>query len=278
MTHSEEDRTCGKKEVDADALQAGEENPRGVEKPGGFFSLGGAPVPGLAAEKPGGFFSGPSSGEDGGVGFQPAPNNDLAVTGQAGSLPHEPEELLQKLAAPVPWKRGGRPTVLTPEVREQVCKLLSVGLSRRQAGAYLNIDPTTITHAAARDEEFARELERAQDLAQVPAMMSLLAASRKDWRAALSLLNRKQSAAPLSAEEKRQKHQERLEAVRKKSEITRLQSLMFYEEFWEKQARSEASEARKHADLANQKRVEQETRRAEEEKRFPRRKKRTAAD
>ena len=43
-------------------LLAGEECPRGVEKPGGFFSLPGAPSDPLAAEKPGGFFSGPSSG------------------------------------------------------------------------------------------------------------------------------------------------------------------------------------------------------------------------
>jgi hypothetical protein len=227
MTTSEKTMKCDHQEVDSDTLPAGDINPRGVEKPGGFFSLGGAPSPGLAAEKPGGFFSGPPSGEECGVGFEPAQNNGLAAMGQAGSLPHEePEELLQRLAAPVPWKRGGRPTVLTPEVREQVCKLLSVGLSRRQVGAYLNIDPTTITHASARDEEFARELQRAEELAAVPAMVSLVAASRKNWRAALTLLNRKPNPATLSAEEKQQRHQERLEQVRRKSEITRLQKRM----------------------------------------------------
>ena len=34
---------------------------RGAEKPWGFFSLGGAPIPGVGAEKPGGFFSGGKS-------------------------------------------------------------------------------------------------------------------------------------------------------------------------------------------------------------------------
>ncbi|MFN0017290.1 MAG: hypothetical protein ACKVP0_03460 [Pirellulaceae bacterium] len=153
------------------------------------------------------------------------------MAGQAGSLPHEEaEELLQRLAAPVPWNRGGRPTVLTPEIREQICKLISVGLSRRQVGAYLNIDPTTITHAAARDEEFARELQRADELVAVPAMISLVAASRKNWRAALTLLNRKKNPATLTPEEKQQRHQERLEQVRLKSEITKLKKRMSVDE------------------------------------------------
>ena len=64
MTTSEKNRKCDQQEVNNDTLHAGEGNPRGVEKPGGFFSLGGAPIPGLAAEKPGGFFSGPPSGEE----------------------------------------------------------------------------------------------------------------------------------------------------------------------------------------------------------------------
>jgi hypothetical protein len=111
MIMSDKYRTCDQNEVDGATLLTGEENPRGVEKPGGFFSLCGAPCTGLAAEKPGGFFSGPPSGGDGGAGFQPAQNEYLVVAGQAGSLPHEePEKLLQKLAAPVRWKRGGRPS------------------------------------------------------------------------------------------------------------------------------------------------------------------------
>jgi hypothetical protein len=231
MTTVETNKTCDTVEVNREALQPGEGNPRGVEKPGGIFSFGGAPSTPIAAEIPGGFFSGASSGEECGVGFQPAQNQSLAVDGQAGSLPYEEaEELLQRLAAPVPWNRGGRPTVLTPEIREQICKLISVGLSRRQVGAYLNIDPTTITHAAARDEEFARELQRADELVAVPAMISLVAASRKNWRAALTLLNRKKNPATLTPEEKKQKHQERLEQVRLKSEIARLKKRMCVDE------------------------------------------------
>jgi hypothetical protein len=169
MSLRKETTKCDQNQTQELTPLAGEENPRGVEKPEGFFRLGGAPSDPIAAEKPGGFFSGPSSGGEGGAGFQPAQNNDLEAMRQAGSLPHEEcEELLEKLAAPVPWKKGGRPTVLTPKVREEICKLLSVGLSRRQVGAYLKIDPTTITHAAERDAEFAREIQQAEDLVQVP--------------------------------------------------------------------------------------------------------------
>jgi hypothetical protein len=141
------------------------------------------------------------------------------------------------LAAPIPWKKGGRPTVLTPSVREEICKLLSVGLSRRQVGAYLKIDPTTITHAAERDAEFAREIQQAEDLVQVPAMVSLVAASRKNWRAALSLLNRKR---PLSEEEQKQRQQERLAAVRRKREVIRLDKLLELEAGREQYLRGQA--------------------------------------
>ena len=89
MTTSEQNRKCDQQEANNEALPPGEGNPRGVEKPGGFFSLSGAPMPRLAAEKPGGFFSGPPSGEECGVGVEPAQNKGLAAIGQAGSLPHE---------------------------------------------------------------------------------------------------------------------------------------------------------------------------------------------
>ncbi|MGI8981727.1 MAG: hypothetical protein ACR2FY_21060 [Pirellulaceae bacterium] len=247
MTVRKKTTKCDQNQTQELTPLAGEENPRGAEKPGGFFSLGGAPSDPLAAEKPGGFFSGPTSGgeaDGSGPDAERAPGREQSL-GQAGSLPHaghpeECEELLEKLAAPVPWKKGGRPTVLTPHVREEICKLLSVGLSRRQVGAYLKIDPTTITHAAERDAEFAREIQQAEDLVQVPAMVSLVAASRKNWRAALSLLNRKR---PLSEEEKKQRHQERLAAVRRKREVSRLDKLLELEAGRERYLRGKAIEA-----------------------------------
>ncbi len=70
----------------------------------------------------------------------------------------------------------------------------------------------------------------ADELVAVPAMVSLVAASRKNWRAALTLLNRKPNTATLSPEEKQQRHQERLEQVRRKSEIARLEKRMRVQE------------------------------------------------
>ena len=133
MKTVEQNNISGTVEVNRDALPAGDGNPRGAEKPQGFFSEYGAPCTPCAAEKPGGFFSGHPSGEAGesGVGFQPVQNQNLVVAedgvgkgfrGENSSRPltDEPEELLEKLASPVPWNRRGRPKVLTPEIREQI--------------------------------------------------------------------------------------------------------------------------------------------------------------
>ena len=115
---------------------------------------------------------------------------------------------------PAPWSRGGRPSVVTPEVREQVFKLLAVGMSRRQAGAYLDIDPTTITHAAKRDPEFAQNLKRAEELGSVRPLMTLMAVSRRNWRAAAWLVrHRKEVPEKLTPEEEEERHQERLRAA-----------------------------------------------------------------
>jgi hypothetical protein len=70
------------------------------------------------------------------------------------------QELLPELPGPVRMARGGRPTVLTPQVKEHLCLLLSLGLSRRQAAGYLDIDHSTISHAAERDPDSARGLAR----------------------------------------------------------------------------------------------------------------------
>jgi hypothetical protein len=73
-------------------------------------------------------------------------------------------EMLPELPRPARVMRSGRPTVMTPQVKEQLCLMLSLGLSRRQAASYLDIDHSTITHAAERDPDFARGLAKAEDL------------------------------------------------------------------------------------------------------------------
>jgi hypothetical protein len=74
------------------------------------------------------------------------------------------KEMLPEMPSPARIIGRGRPTVMTPQVKEQLCLMLSLGLSRRQAASYLDIDHTTITHAAERDPDFARGLAKAEDL------------------------------------------------------------------------------------------------------------------
>jgi len=209
----------------------GDSLPPGAEKPGPFFSESGAPAPGVAAEKPGGFFSGP-----------PAARQPALTARERGA---EPSADAPIDISPAPWSRGGRPTVLTPEVREQIFKLLAVGMSRRQAGAYLDIDPTTITHAAKREPEFAQNLQRAEQLGSVQPLMTLMAASKRNWRAAAWLLkHRKEAPEKPTPEEEEERHQENLLATRRNSELSRLRSRLTAEEREEDEARQKAKEDR----------------------------------
>src|SRR3954470_7066144 len=75
------------------------------------------------------------------------------------------EEVLPELpqVAPLIPRRG--PRVLPPDAVENFCRLLSVGLSRRQAAARLDIDPSTLSKAAQEDRELAALLQRAEDVA-----------------------------------------------------------------------------------------------------------------
>jgi hypothetical protein len=169
-----------------------------------------------------------------------------------------PEEGLPE---PAPLVRRGRKSVLTQRMQEQLCLLLSVGLSRRQAASYLDIDQSTISHAAGRDEGFAHSLKRAEDLAAVQPMMALIGASRKNWRAAAWLMAHKQKyPAALSDDEKGEQLAEKLADARHNVQYTRELTLI-------REAAREAEEARLHAkDLAR--------RQAERAERFPLRKKR----
>jgi hypothetical protein len=92
-------------------------------------------------------------------------------------------------------------------MQEQLCLLLSVGLSRRQAAAYLGIDHTTLSHSAARDADFSGDLKRAEDVAAGRPLLSIFDASRKSWRAAVWLVeHRRQHPPALTPEEKAERH------------------------------------------------------------------------
>ena len=63
----------------------------------------------------------------------------LALCAASGG-PRRDEGPLGTLPQPVLAAGRGRPKAVTPQIQEQLCLLLSVGLSRRQAAAYLGIE------------------------------------------------------------------------------------------------------------------------------------------
>ncbi len=129
------------------------------------------------------------------------------------------EDPLSRLPQPVLPSARGRPKVVTPQLQEQICLLLSVGLSRRQAAAYLGIDHTTLSHTATRDAEFSADLKRAEEVAAGRPMLSIFAASQRNWRAAVWLVeHRRLHPSPLTPEEKAERHQEDLEDARRTGE------------------------------------------------------------
>jgi hypothetical protein len=154
-----------------------------VEKPRGFFNTDGAPGTGVGVEKPGGFFNTEQNGDD------------------------RRRTLIAELGPATLPSRGGRPTVLSQEVKEQLYLLVAIGLSRRQAAAQLGIDPSTICRAAGRDEEFSANLRLAEEQSTIQPMATVIAASRTHWRAAAWLIRHKlRTAPPPTEDEKEEKH------------------------------------------------------------------------
>lgn len=125
-------------------------------------------------------------------------------------------------AATAALKQVGRPAVVTPAVAEQICLLVAIGFSRRQAAAYLGLSPAAITRAVARDPELGLELQRATELADLQPELTLMAEARKNWRAAAWYLQfRAKNPRPLSEEEKEERHRARLADERRSAEATR---------------------------------------------------------
>ncbi|MFN0019170.1 MAG: hypothetical protein ACKVP0_12980 [Pirellulaceae bacterium] len=155
------------------------------------------------------------------------------------------EEVLPELPKIPPLIRRRGPRVLTPETVEEFCRLLSVGLSRRQAAARLDIDPTTVSKAAKEDPELAALLQRAEDVAAGDPLLCLIAASRKSWRAAVRLMeHRKSSYEPRVIVDKEADLRERLEDKRLELEY-RFQTDALEDQFRDKEAARQ--EAKKEA-------------------------------
>ena len=224
-----------------------------VEKPGGLFNTSDDPRVGGSVEKPGGLF-----------------NTSLCEA--PAEVPQEEEPAyIPRVFSPGPYSRGGRPKVLTPEVKEELCKLLSIGLSRRQAASWLDIDHSTISHMAARDEDFARSITRAEELASVQPMMVLAAASRKNWRAAAWMLTHNLKREPvLSEEEKNQKVEEWIANKRRNMEYERRVAILEEEAKEAERERKREKQAAWDRAMLEKERAEREERRRRKAERLQR--------
>jgi hypothetical protein len=171
-------------------------------------------------------------------------------------------DYIPRVRSPGPYSRGGRPTVLTPPVKEEICKLLSIGLSRRQAAAWLDIDHSVISRLAAKDEDFARSITRAEELASVQPMMVMAAASRKNWRAAAWMLTHNVKREPvLTEEEKNQKVEEWLANKRRNMEYERRVAIL------EEEAKEAERERKREKEAAWDRAMEAKERAEREERR-----------
>ncbi|MFN0019185.1 MAG: hypothetical protein ACKVP0_13055 [Pirellulaceae bacterium] len=182
---------------------------------------------------------------------------------------------IPRVFSPGPYSRGGRPKVLTPEVKEELCKLLSIGLSRRQAAAWLDIDHSTISHMAARDEDFARSITRAEELADVQPRMVMAAAARKNWRAAAWMLTHNLKRPKVLTEEEKQQaldecladkrrnlaYQRQMTIIEEEAQEAEQQRKVDKEEAWDRamlaKERAERAERRKRKAERLQKEAEQ---------------------
>ena len=174
----------------------------------------------------------------------------------------EETDYIPRVRSPGPYSRGGRPTVLTPPVKEEICKLLSIGLSRRQAAAWLHIDHSVISRLAAKDEDFSRSITRAEELASVQPMMVMAAAARKSWRAAARMLTHNVKRPTVLTEEEKQQALDECLADRRRNLAYQRQVTIIEEEAEEaEQERKREKEAAWDRAMLAKERAEREERR-----------------
>ena len=80
--------------------------------------------------------------------------------------------------------RRGRPLKLDDMAKGRLLGLMSYGLSFRQAAAQLGVHHVTLLNALKRDEEFAQQVSEARLAAISQPLLTVIQASRNNWRAA----------------------------------------------------------------------------------------------
>ena len=84
--------------------------------------------------------------------------------------------------------KRGRPTVLDPLRREQLCRFVKAGLSKWRAALLMGIGKATIGRALARDPSFVEQLRQAELAREVNPLIGLR--NSCSWEAAAYVLER----------------------------------------------------------------------------------------
>ena len=144
---------------------------------------------------------------------------------------------------------GGRPPKLTLELKKNICKLLCLGASRRQAATILDIDHSTISHAAERDPDFGRALARAEEFSSLGPKLAIAAAGLRDWRAAAWLLSHQQThPRPPTPQEREEEHQRDLERYRRNSELMEANDILSEQREAARREREKARQRQREAE------------------------------
>jgi hypothetical protein len=109
-------------------------------------------------------------------------------------------------AIPARPLRRGRPPLLDDFAKGRLLGLIAYGLSFRQAAAQLGIHHVTILNLLKRDEPFAQQVAEARLDAMSQPLLTIVRASRTNWRAAAWLakfLQDRQSRTQESTPEER---------------------------------------------------------------------------
>jgi hypothetical protein len=126
------------------------------------------------------------------------------LTNPSSADPRDPplDVFGRPLPAPVPLGKIGRPPVMNEALAEQALLLVSVGFSRRQAAAYLGVSASTLVRWGSKSPDFTSEMRRAKEMNSLQSELTMMAAARKNWRAAAWYLTYKaKMAAALTQEE-----------------------------------------------------------------------------